>query len=253
MAYYGDRDERITETEQYSTNYDRGYGYNDDRRGPREDERFTETETTYYSNDNDRPPPPQVPYPWRPHWDDRERRYIFVNEQNGERTWDFPGREGGYGGGGYERQEVIEEREYGQQQQQRQGGGHSGLMYGALGAAAGLAGGAILMHEGDRIGDDYERDKYRVENDVEGFPDNAARWTGEKVQEVEDIPQDVEGGFDRFGRRIEGGFEDVVDAPEEVAGWAGRREGGVERYDDNIDNAYDQGRAEGRYEENDRW
>ncbi|KAK0277735.1 hypothetical protein LTR35_009571 [Friedmanniomyces endolithicus] len=250
MAYYGDREERITETEQYSNNYDRGYGYGEDRRNPREEERYTET--TYYSNDNDRPPPPQVPYPWRPEWDARERRYIFVNEQNGERTWDYPG---GYGGGGYERREEViteEQRGYGEQQR-RQGGGHSGLMYGAMGAAAGLAGGAFLMHESGNIENDYERDKYRVENDVEDFPENTARWGGEKVQEVEDIPQDVEQGFDRFGRRIENGFDDVVDAPEEVSGWAGRKVGDVERYDDNVGNAYDEGRDERRYEDNDRW
>ncbi|KAK1089943.1 hypothetical protein LTR48_009280, partial [Friedmanniomyces endolithicus] len=85
------------------------------------------------------------------------------------------------------------------------------------------------------------------------FPENTARWGGEKVQEVEDIPQDVEQGFDRFGRRIENGFDDVVDAPEEVSGWAGRKVGDVERYDDNVGNAYEDGRDERRYEDNDRW
>jgi len=222
-----EEEERITETEQYSTNYDRGYGQGGYNQGPREEERFSQN--TYSGNI---PPPPQVPYPWRPQWDDRERRYIFVNEQNGERTWEFPGRQGGnYGGEAYEQRAPP---------QQQKSGGH-GMMYGALGAAAGLAGGALLMHEGDKIGDDFERDKdrlegrfeedkYRAENDVENFPDNAARWTGEKVGEVEDIPQDVEQGFDRFGNRIEGGFDrfgdkiedgfqDVADAPEDVANW----------------------------------
>ena len=28
---------------------------------------------------------------------------------------------------------------------------------------------------------DYERDKYRVENDVDNAPENAARWTGGKA------------------------------------------------------------------------
>jgi hypothetical protein len=67
----------------------------------------------------------------------------------------------------------------------------------------------------------------------------------------------VEQGFDRFGNRIENGFdnavEDVVDAPEEVSEWAGRKVGDVERfgddveqYGDNLDNAYDEGREEGR-------
>ncbi|KAH0098354.1 hypothetical protein KCU66_g15707, partial [Aureobasidium melanogenum] len=42
---------------------------------------------------------PQVPPPWRAVWDDRENRWLFINEQNGERTFEHPGRTGGYGGG----------------------------------------------------------------------------------------------------------------------------------------------------------
>jgi len=34
---------------------------------------------------------------------------------------------------------------------------------------------------------------------------------------------------------------------------AGRKVGDVERYDDNVGNAYDEGRDERRYEDNDRW
>ncbi|KAK3625330.1 hypothetical protein LTR56_020495 [Elasticomyces elasticus] len=262
MSFFGHNnrndDERITETEQYSTDYDRGYG----GRGPREDERFTETTTTSYGGGyGGPPPPPQVQYPWRAQWDDRERRYIVVNEQSGERTWEFPGGQRGYGGGSsYQSEQLEEQRGYGQQEQPKKS---HGLLYGAMGAAAGLAGGALLMHEGDKIGDDFERDKYRVEdnfeqdkyrveNGVEDFPENAARWTGEKVGEVEDIPQDIEQGFDRFGNKIENGFDDVVDAPEEVAGWAGRKVGDVERFDDNVDNAYDQGKDDQRYDDNDR-
>jgi len=41
----------------------------------------------------------------------------------------------------------------------------------------------------------------------------------------------------------------VQDVPEDVAGWAGRKVGDVERFDDNIDNAYDAGRDEQRYED----
>jgi hypothetical protein len=43
---------------------------------------------------------------------------------------------------------------------------------------------------------------------------------------------------------------DVEDAPEEAAGWFGRKVGDVERFDNNVDSSYDQGRYEGR---NDRW
>lgn len=67
--------------------------------------------------------------------------------------------------------------------------GH-GAAYGAMGAAAGLAGGALLMHEGEKVEQDWDQDKARVENrleggvqDVENFPENAARWTGEKVSQ----------------------------------------------------------------------
>lgn len=65
--------------------------------------------------------------------------------------------------------------------------GH-GAAYGAVGAAAGLAGGALLMHEGEKIEGDWDYDKARMENkleggvqDMENFPENTARWTGEKV------------------------------------------------------------------------
>ncbi|EMC95882.1 hypothetical protein BAUCODRAFT_34647 [Baudoinia panamericana UAMH 10762] len=249
MSWFGggnrrdEYDERITETEQYSTDYDRrgGYGYGG---GPRQDERITETTTTYYTND--RPPPPQCPYPWRPHWDDRERRYIFINEQTGERTWDFPDRRGYVG----ETTTTYPEGRRGESQ--RHGGGH-GMMYGAMAGVAGLAGGAFLAHE-------FHDNKDRIEDGVEDFPENAARWTGERVQEVEDIPENVEAGFDRFGNRIEQGFDnvvdDVVDAPENVANWAGRRVEGVEQFGDRIGDAYDDGKNEEReedYQRDDRW
>ncbi len=41
-------------------------------------ERISETETTYSSN-YEQGPPPNVPYPWRPRWDDRSLRYIFIH------------------------------------------------------------------------------------------------------------------------------------------------------------------------------
>ena len=34
--------------------------------------------------------PPQVPPPWIARWDDRDQRWLFINEQTGERTFDFP-------------------------------------------------------------------------------------------------------------------------------------------------------------------
>lgn len=40
---------------------------------------------------------------------------------------------------------------------------------------------------------------------MDNFPENAANWTGRKVGEVEDIPQDVEYGVGRFDNRVDQG------------------------------------------------
>ena len=174
----------------------------------------------------------------------------------------------------------------------------------AMGVAAGLAGGAFLMHEGEEVkeklhrdeyraeerfeGDKYraedrfEEDKYRTEErfdrfgrDVEDAPEDAARWAGRKVQDVEDIPQDIEGSFDRFGDRVERKWDDArddvegklnvtlprhgnaacandsVDAPERIADDVGYDVGRVENFGDDIRDSYDDGRDEGR--DDDRW
>ena len=101
-------------------------------------------------------------------------------------------------------------------------------------------------YDADRAGDYVERKWDDGVNDVEDFPEDAARWTGRKVDEVEDIPEDV---ADWTGRKV----QEVEDIPEDVAGWAGRRVEGVERFGDEIDNAYDDGRNEQRYDDDDRW
>jgi hypothetical protein len=36
---------------------------------------------------------PQVPYPWIARWDDGENRYIYINEQTGERSMTPPDNE----------------------------------------------------------------------------------------------------------------------------------------------------------------
>lgn len=72
---------------------------------------------------------------------------------------------------------------------------------------------------------------------------------------MEDIPQDIEGGWDRMEDRVEGGWdrmEDrVEDFPENVANDIGEGVGNVERFGDNMGDAYDQGRDEAR--DDDRW
>jgi hypothetical protein len=35
----------------------------------------------------------QLPPGWTSQWDDREQRYLYINESTGERSWDVP--EGG--------------------------------------------------------------------------------------------------------------------------------------------------------------
>ncbi len=47
-------------------------------------------------------------------------------------------------------------------------------------------------------------------------------WGGEAVGRVEDVPQDIEYGVDRFDNRVDQDFDnakyDVEDAPERLAG-----------------------------------
>jgi hypothetical protein len=155
---------------------------------------------------NSGPAPPQdLPYPWVARWDDRDQRWFYVNEQTGERSWERP--YGGSGGPSYGERSYGQpqpsygyEGGYGQPQEQRPEHKDHSMMYGAAAGAAGLVGGAILMHEGEKIrelsltepkidalltlyntDEDWDEDKERIEQNVEDFPEDAARWTGEKV------------------------------------------------------------------------
>jgi hypothetical protein len=89
-----------------------------------------------------------LPPPWVARWDENDQRWFYINEQTGERTWERPG-------GRYNdpppRQGYAEQGYGGPPQQQHQQKSH-GLAYGAAGVAAGLVGGALLMHEGENIG-----------------------------------------------------------------------------------------------------
>lgn len=149
--------------------------------------------------------PPRVEYPWTTVWDAREQRWFFVNQQTGVRTFEYPGTpyqsagyyQGGpppnqYGGGQYGGGSQYGGGYGGQKDERAQhgggGGGGHGLAYGALGAAGGLAAGALLMHEGHKVEEKWDEDKWRaeerfdrVEDRVEDFPEDAARWGGRKV------------------------------------------------------------------------
>jgi len=222
---------------------------------------------------------PQPPAPWIAEWDQNENRWIYINRETGQRTHEFPQQYGGgYDNRGYGQQGPPgypqQNLQYEQQPQEKKS--HTGRNV-ALGAVAGLAGGALLMHEGEKVEEKWDEDKYlaeervdsaryradydadRVENwgeqkvydgvqDVENFPENAARWTGEKVQEVEDIPEDVDRKWDNFK-------QDVEDVPEDIAYGVGDVAGDVDRFGNRIGDAYDDGRDDQRYDDdrNDRW
>lgn len=145
-----------------STGSTDGYGYT---QGPRQDEYTGQAPPSTYGGGDisqgygySQPlAPPQVPHPWVARWDDRERRYLFVNEQSGERSWEMPGHastgdygrdgsaqqygggqqyDGGqqYGGG----QSCAQQNQYEGEEQSKEGS--HGLLYGGLAAAGGLAG-----------------------------------------------------------------------------------------------------------------
>lgn len=88
------------------------------------------------------------------------------------------------------------------------------------------------------------------------FPENAAHWTGEKVLlynlvnrpgntddvqvgEAEQIPDNIEAGWDNA-------VDNIEDAPENAAEWTGEKFGAVESFGDGLEDAYDEGEAEGR-------
>lgn len=163
---HGQEEERITETSYSSGGYGGG-GYGGPQQGGYGGPQggYGGPQPSYGGSQQG---PPQPPYPWVARWDDRENRYIFINEQTGERSWNFPqqggygggsgygvgqssygGPQGGYGGGyaapprgAYEQETVVEE--------EHKKKGH-GLAWGLGGAAVGLAGGALLMHEGEEM------------------------------------------------------------------------------------------------------
>lgn len=116
---------------------------------------------------------PQPPRPWRAEWDGQIQRWIYLNQETGQRSHEFPQSQ--YGGGqygpGYGQQydEQQQQPQYNQGPPQGQYGNQSsdysapasappakkqGMGYGgiALAAGAGLAGGALLMHEGEKVG-----------------------------------------------------------------------------------------------------
>lgn len=109
------------------------------------------------NNNNQRPNPPE---PWFAEWDSQQSTWVYINKQNGQRSHQFP-QSGGYNdsrAGGYPQQGGYGQPSgYGQQggygapppQQQKQS--HAGRNT-AIAAVGGLAAGALLMHEGHKVG-----------------------------------------------------------------------------------------------------
>ncbi|KAH9930609.1 uncharacterized protein B0H18DRAFT_992472 [Fomitopsis serialis] len=69
---------------------------------------------------------------------------------------------------------------------------------------------------------------------VENAPYNAARWAGDEVGSAERDVKDV--------------GEGIVGAIGGAIGWAARKAEGVERFGDNVEGSYDQGKQEGERE-----
>ena len=90
--------------------------------------------------------PPQLLLPWVARWDNNRGCWIYINQQTGEETLEHPGSRG-YGGYPQQQQQYQGQQGYGQQQPPEKHG-HGNM---ALGAAAGLVGGAALMYEGEKI------------------------------------------------------------------------------------------------------
>jgi hypothetical protein len=117
----------------------------------------------YYPPQQSQHPP--LPPPWHSEWDQRDQRYVFINPQTGERTFQPPHQnyppQGNYGG--YPPQQGNYSGGYSQPQGGYQQGGppaqppppqakdHKAMQYGAIGAVAGLAVGGLAMYEGEKI------------------------------------------------------------------------------------------------------
>lgn len=98
-----------------------------------------------------------LPSGWVAEWSAQDNRWFFVNTQTNERTWNHPGgpppvqqttvySSGRAPGGG-----IYEQTQVTQTNTQPKAKNHN-FAYGAAGAAAGLVGGAMLMHEGHKVG-----------------------------------------------------------------------------------------------------
>lgn len=126
----------------------------------------------FYEPNRGQPRAPPCPPPWFAEWDQRDQRWLYINTQTNERTFEhphpnyqqggyggnyppqqggnYPPQQGGYGGGGYGQQSGNFGEGY-QQQPPPHKKDHKAMEYGALGAVGGVVAGAFAMHEGEKI------------------------------------------------------------------------------------------------------
>lgn len=71
-----------------------------------------------------------------------------------------------------------------------------------------------------------------------------------QVGEAEEVPDNIEQGWDRFEDGTENKWDNAVDNvedfPENAAEWTGEKVGAVESFGDDMGDAYDEGEDEGR-------
>lgn len=178
--------------------------------------------------------PPQPPHPWRAEWDGQSQRWVYINQENGQRSHEFPQSQygGGYGQqyGGQQSQPQYNQGppqgQYGNQSSgygapagappaKKQGMGYGGM---ALAAGAGLAGGALLMHEGEKVGMFCTLFCYLQFNSSERT--NADMVLDRKWDEDKDrFENRVDYDKDRFENRVDYDENRVEDFPDDAARW----------------------------------
>ncbi|KAF3916361.1 hypothetical protein ABW21_db0205754 [Orbilia brochopaga] len=210
-----------------------------------------------------------LPQGWVARWDQNNQHWFYVDTNTGRTQWERPGanygpapsQSGGsssnyddhYDDKGYHKNWESHQDKYSAEsnheipsgrpkspKKHSHWGGYAAAGLGALGLGA--IGGALLGNEADDIAGwagnkvgSAENKIDNIETDIVDAPENVAQWTGNKIGEAEGKIDNIE--------------TDIVDAPENVANWAGNKVGEVEQYGDNVDNAYDEGKYEGRYDE----
>lgn len=191
---------------------------------------------------------PPLPPGWIAEYDQRERRTVFINQQTGQRSFDFPhasyqqqGAYGqqGYGQQGYGQQGYGQQAGYGQQPQghaqpgyppQPPQNNHKAMEYGGIGAVGGLMAGALGMHEWDK----HERKEEQEAYGHRPYGEERREEYGERREEI--------GGYGE--RREEERREEYDDERRDERRFEERREEGEERREE-----YREERREDAYEE----